>query len=154
MHLTTRHTTKLGRGLAALLAHLAVRRADRISLRRVSERTANAEDRLPKNVKWHADNSSAADIVDGVVGVVIKCLGHDQLLLIQESLAPTDPSSRTGALADEVALELGEGAEDVEDQLAGKIKHCSHAVVATLSRKRAFLLTSLRAFRNPEDMVG
>src|SRR5690348_4069062 len=71
------------------------------------------------------DVQRAADILDGVVRIVVERLGHGHLLLVQEAPAPADASpgasrgeSRARALANQVALELGESPEDVEDQLA------------------------------------
>ena len=66
-----------------------------------------------------------ADVGDGVVGVGFHGFGQGDLLGREGGFAPSPAAARAGglqarfgALADQVALELGQGGEDVENQLA------------------------------------
>ena len=66
-----------------------------------------------------------ADVGDGVVGVGFHRSGQGDLVGGERAFAPSPAApgargfeTRPGALADQVALELGQGGEDVEDQLA------------------------------------
>ena len=67
----------------------------------------------------------AADVGDGVGLVVVERLGDLRLAQVKRPRSSAEPSSCScsqqaglGALPDQVAFELGECAEDVEDQLA------------------------------------
>src|SRR4051812_45767091 len=68
-----------------------------------------------------------ADVLDGVRRVAVERHGMPLLLVVEVSrpaaLPPAGPGggeAREGPLSDDVPLELGQGAEDVEDELAAR----------------------------------
>jgi hypothetical protein len=77
-----------------------------------------------------------ADVLDGIRRVAVKSHSVPLLLVIEvtgpAALPPACSGSReTGesSLPDDVPLELGQGAEDVEDQLAARASKMSNATV-------------------------